>query len=167
MRTGGSILFHPKSRASIDHKPGPNIASVAPAVPNKSHTHLSPGSIIIFETSIRAMEIPAIGVHKPAMRRIPAAIESMARAVTKKGGSIHSLETARTTRAEPMTKRNNSKPVPGQPPANVEYSRRTLCIYCLTFQRLAETPKGWGSLTLSSHRSLCEKRLRVPRIRAR
>jgi hypothetical protein len=31
---------------------------------------------------------------------------------------------ARTTSAEPTTTRIRSKPVPGQPPANVEYKRR-------------------------------------------
>src|SRR5215475_6141532 len=67
------------------------------------------------------------------MSKMPAAIESTARIVTFKGGSIHSFETARTTSAEPITKRKSSKPVPGQPPANVEYSRRTL--YTPIFRR--------------------------------
>jgi len=120
------MRFQPKRRASMDHKPGPNIASAAPAVPNKSQTHLSPGSTIIFQSSISATKLPTMGVHNPATRRMPAPIESTARIVTFKGGSIHSLEAARTTSAEPITKRMKSKPVPGQPPANVEYSRRTL-----------------------------------------
>jgi len=67
-----------------------------------------------------------MGVHNPAMRRMPAASKTTVTIVTFKGGSIHSLEAARTTSAEPITKRMKSKPVPGQPPANVEYSRRTL-----------------------------------------
>ena len=40
------------------------------------------------------------------------------------GGSLHSLKLARTISAEPATRRMRSKPVPGQPPANVEYRRR-------------------------------------------
>src|SRR5579864_4264304 len=142
------MRFHPKRRESMDHKPGPNIASAAPAVPNKSQTHLSPGSIIILQTSISATETPAIGVHNPAIRRMPAAIESTARIVTFKGGSIQSLEAARTTSAEPITKRMKSKPVPGQPPANVEYSRRTLHAHLLTLRGPVETPKRVGIVTL-------------------
>jgi hypothetical protein len=118
------MRFQPKRRASIDHSPGPNIARAAPAVPNKSQTHLSPGSIIIFQISMSATEVPTMGVHNPATRRMPAPMASTAGMVTFKGGSIRSLEAARTTSEEPITKRRRSKPVPGQPPANVEYSRR-------------------------------------------
>ena len=120
------MRFHPKRRASMDHKPGPNMASAAPAVPNNSQTHLSPDSIIILQTSISATEVPTMGVHNPTMSRMPAAIERTAKIVTFKGGSVHSLEAARTTSTAPITERMRSKPVPGQPPANVEYSRRTL-----------------------------------------
>ena len=70
------MRFHPNRRASMDHKPGPNIARAAAAVPNSSHTHLSPGSVSIFQISINAMEVPTIGVHKPAISSIPAPIKS-------------------------------------------------------------------------------------------
>jgi hypothetical protein len=40
------------------------------------------------------------------------------------GGSPHNLKAARATSDEPTTRRMRSKPVPGQPPANVEYNRR-------------------------------------------
>jgi len=53
----------------MDHKPGPNIARAAPAVPNISQSGLSPGSISIFQTSVSATEVPATGVHKPAIDR--------------------------------------------------------------------------------------------------
>ena len=76
------MRFHPKRRASMDHRPGPNIARAAPAVPNSSQTHLSPVSISIFQISISAMEVPTIGVHKPTISRIPAPIESTAGIVT-------------------------------------------------------------------------------------
>jgi hypothetical protein len=137
------MRFHPKRRASMDHEPGPNIASAAPA------THLSPGSIIIFQTSISATKLPTMGVHNPAMRRMPAASESTARIVMFKGGSIHSLEAARTTNAEPITRRMKSKPVPGQPPANVEYRRRTL--YTPIFRHCegrSKPQKGWNCHSL-------------------
>jgi hypothetical protein len=118
------MRFHPKRRASIDHRPGPNIARAAPAVPNKSQTHRSPGSVSIFQSWISATETPTMGVHKPAISRIPAPIERTARIVTVRGGSVHSLELARTMSADPTTNRIRSTPMPGQPPANVEYKRR-------------------------------------------
>jgi hypothetical protein len=119
------MRFHPKRRASMDHKPGPNIARAAPAVPNSSQTHMSPVSVSIFQTSINAMEVPAMGVHKPAISSIPAPNKSTAGTVTLSGGgSLHSLKPARTMSTEPTTARMRSKPAPGQPPANVEYSRR-------------------------------------------
>ena len=94
-----------------------------PAVPSDSDkgVRLGPLRIVPAKTLLDVER-----VHNPAMRRMPAAIERTATIVTFKGGSIHSLESARTTNVEPTTKRMKSKPVPGQPPANVEYSRRTL-----------------------------------------
>ena len=118
------MRFQPNRCASIDHRPGPSIARAAPAVANNSRTHLSPDWISIFQISMRATEVPTIGVHKPAISRIPAAIESNVRMLKFMGAWLVSPEAARTTTAEPMTKRMRSKPTPGQPPANVEYSRR-------------------------------------------
>src|SRR5271166_1116150 len=109
----------------MDHRPGPNIARAAPAVPNISQSDLSPGIMSIFQTSMRATEAPAMGVHKPAINRIPAPSKSMAGIVTFiGGGSLHSVRPAPPARAEPATTRIRSSPVPGQPPANVEYRRR-------------------------------------------
>jgi len=119
------MRFHPKRRASMDHKPGPNIARAAPAGANNSQTHLSPVSVSIVEISINAMEVPAMGVHKPAITNIPAPNNRIEGTVTlRDGGSLHSLRPARTISTEPTTTRMRSKPTPGQPPANVEYSRR-------------------------------------------
>jgi hypothetical protein len=128
------MRFHPKRQASMDHKPGPNIARAAAAVPNSSHTHLSPGSANIFQISINAMEVPTIGVHKPTISRIPAPIKSTEGIVKFIGGrSLHSLKPARTTSAEPTTKRMRSKPVPGQPPANVEYRPQNAPFWTLLY----------------------------------
>jgi len=119
------MRFHPNRRASMDQKPGPNIARAAAAVPDSSHTHLSPGTLSIFQISINAMEVPTIGVHKPAISNIPAPIKTRAGIVTFIGGrSLHSLKPPRTISTEPTTTRMRSNPAPGQPPANVEYSRR-------------------------------------------
>ena len=66
-----------------------------------------------------------MGVHKPAISRIPDPSKSKAKIVTLTGGeSLQSLKQARTISTEPTTRRIRSKPAPGQPPANVEYSRR-------------------------------------------
>jgi len=119
------MRFHPKRRASIDQRPGPNMARSAAAVANSSHTHLSPATVSIFQISIKAMDIPTMGVHKPTMSRIPAPIKATVGMVTFiGGGSLHRLKLARAISTEPTTTRMRSKPVPGQPPANVEYSRR-------------------------------------------
>ena len=119
------MRFHPKRRASMDHKPGPNIARAAPAGANNSQTHLSPVSVSIVEISINAMEVPAMGVHKPAITSIPAPNKRIEGTDTFRDlGSLHSLKPARTISTEPTTTRMRSKPAPGQPPANVEYSRR-------------------------------------------
>jgi len=156
------MRFQPKRRASMDHRPGPNIARAAPAVPSNSQTDRSPGSISIFQISISATEVPAMGVHKPAIRRIPAPIESTAAIVTFVGGSLQSLELARTSSAEPTTTRMRSRPMPGQPPANVEYKRRnnnTLCEhYQLTiWPGRAEAPKRVAIVTLSSAATCLEE----------
>ena len=118
------MRFHPKRRASTDQRPGPSIARAAAAVPNNSQTHLSPATVSIFQISIKAAEIPTIGVHKPTISSVPAPNKSTARIVSFIAGSTHSLKLARTTRTEPTTTRMSSKPAPGQPPANVEYNRR-------------------------------------------
>ena len=101
------------------------MARAAPKVPNSSQPDLSPCSMSIFQISVRATEAPTMGVQKPAISRIPAAIKSMAGIVTLiGGGSLQSVKPACTTSAEPATMRMRSNPVPGQPPANVEYRRR-------------------------------------------
>jgi len=147
------MRLHPNRRASMENKPGPNIASAAPAVPSNSQSHLSPDTANIFQISINAMEVPTIGVHKPAISRTPAAIKSTAGIVTFiGGGSLHSLKLARTTRVEPTTKRMRSKPVPGQPPANVEYRRRKMRLsgryYFVMLSSRTDTPKRARIVTL-------------------
>jgi len=108
----------------MDHNPGPNIASAALTVPKISQSHLSPGTISNFQISVRAIKVPAMGVHNPAISRIPAPANRTAAIVTPNGGSLDSFKLARTTSAAPTTKRIRSNPAPGQPPANVEYKRR-------------------------------------------
>jgi hypothetical protein len=119
------MRFHPKRRASTDHKPGPNIARAPPMVPSRRATHRSPASVRICEISITATNVPATGVHIPGIRRIPhPAKNTDIIVVLIGGGPLHRIELAPTISAEPTTKRMRSKPIPGQPPANVEYRRR-------------------------------------------
>src|SRR5215469_834093 len=109
----------------MDHRPGPNIAKAAATVPNISQSVLSPSSVTICQVSLSATMIPAIGVHKPAINRVPAASKNTAGRVTLMGGgSLQSAKPARTTSTDPTTSRIRSNPEPGQPPANVEYRRR-------------------------------------------
>ena len=109
----------------MDHKPGPNIARATPVVASISQSGLLPGSVSIFQTSVRPTEVPAMGVHKPAINRIPAPNKRIAAIVTLiGGGSLRSVKLARTISVDPTTTRIRSNPVPGQPPANVEYRRR-------------------------------------------
>jgi len=88
-----------------------------------------------------------MGVHKPAINRKPAPIKRMAGMVTLiGGGSLISVKLALTASAEPATARIRSNPVPGQPPANVEYRRRTDAPFRTTLLSCAvlkstETPK--------------------------
>ena len=61
-----------------------------------------------------------MGVHKPSIKRIPVPARMAEVIVMFSEGSPHSRKLARRTSTQPMTKRMRSKPVPGQPPANVE-----------------------------------------------
>jgi hypothetical protein len=75
-------------------------------------------------------------------------------------GSCHSLRPLLTRRTAPTTPRISSKPMPGQPPANVEYSRRNThqTDYCVVGVR-SESPCGAADVTLSgSWRSVARER---------
>ena len=151
LRGGASTRFHPKRRASNDHRPGPNIARAALMVPSNSQSHLSPGSVRTFHASMTATEIPTMGVHSPSIRRSPASREMRTEIVSLIGGSLQSRARAHNKRG-PDTRRMRSSPVPGQPPANVEYKRRNTrpseprMSGLLTF---SDTPKRVVSFTLS------------------
>jgi hypothetical protein len=121
------MRLHPKRRASMDHRPGPNIARAPPMVPSRRATHRSPARVRMWEISIEATNVPATGVHSPGIRRIPHPAKNTDITVVLIGwGSLHKVALARTISAEPTTKRMRSKPMPGRPPANVEYRRRKM-----------------------------------------
>jgi hypothetical protein len=65
-----------------------------------------------------------MGVHRPGIRRSPMPARNADITVVAIGGTLHRVDPARTSNEEPRTRRMRSKPMPGRPPANVEYSRR-------------------------------------------
>jgi hypothetical protein len=107
-------------------------------VPSKSEIHGSPARIKIWAIAIKAISVPAIGVHSPGMRRTPDPTRKADVIAALTGGPLHSVELERTTSTEPPTRRMRSKPRPGQPPANVEYRRRNET----SFQLIASDTAG-------------------------
>jgi hypothetical protein len=130
-----SMRFHPKSRASTDHAPGPSKANAMPSVPSRTLAHGSPVCEKRSSSSKTATNVPEIGVHRPARSSIPAPLASMCGMANWVGAPLRSIVTALPVKAIPATNRMNSSPAPGHPPANVENSRRrtSLCrkrTYC-------------------------------------
>ena len=75
LRTGASMRFHPKSRASTDQRPGPNIVS-APAIVAARRRPTGGSPVVrISRIATTATTAPATGVHSPAMRRSAASRE--------------------------------------------------------------------------------------------
>ncbi len=64
------MRFHPKSRASSDQRPGPNIAS-APAMVAAMRGAKTSSDVRIWESSIAATAIPARGVQSPSEKQKP------------------------------------------------------------------------------------------------
>ena len=67
-RGGASMRFHPKSRASIDNRPGPSMVSAQPIVAARRRPFRSSPVLRISESATTATTAPATGVHNPAMR---------------------------------------------------------------------------------------------------
>jgi len=99
---------------------------------SNSQSQVSPGPIMIFHDSTRATVIPTIGVHKPNISKMPDPRRIAEVIVAFSGGSPHISKPARTTSTHPVTSRISNNPVPGQPPANVEYKRRNMHLVALT-----------------------------------
>ena len=76
------------------------------------------------QLSIRATSVPTIGVNSPMMRRIAAAARRTDKIVMGMAGLLCRAEPALLTKANPTTRRIKMRPIPGQPPAKVEYKRR-------------------------------------------
>jgi hypothetical protein len=141
------MRFHPKRRASTDQAPGPSSASAALMVPNRMLGHGSPVSENAFHSETIATSAPAMGVHKPATRRSPAATASTCTMTGVIGRPIgrppRSSATPRKIIAMPATNRMTRRPTPGEPRANVEKRRRTRKARLRDSRREPESPKGW------------------------
>ena len=66
----------PYSRASMDHIPGPIIATVMPKPARMIVMKELPGEIQNFTVSAMAIVIPATGVHNPKSKSTPATAAS-------------------------------------------------------------------------------------------
>jgi hypothetical protein len=120
LRNGASMRLHPKSRASTDHRPGPNIASAAAMVPVNRPTTGCSSTRRTCEISIRATTAPATGVHSPTTRRSPGRARDAELSAMRNDGSCHRLRPVPRRSTPPTTPRISSKPMPGQLSANVE-----------------------------------------------
>jgi hypothetical protein len=120
-----SIRFRPKIRASIDRSPGPSIARTAPNVANSAQLRRLPVLVDMDHNSTITTNTPAMGVHKPTRRSIPAAVSSKGRMITSHWVYASSSVTPSLIRRVPDTNRRISRPLPGHPFGNIEKSRCT------------------------------------------
>lgn len=118
------MRFHPNRRASIDHRPGPNIARAAPNVATRMYSVLGACAVRKANVSVRATRVPTIGVNSPRVRRIPAVVRRADTIAVAAGGSLSAVEPTLSIKTVPTTTRIRMRPTPGQPPAKVEYKRR-------------------------------------------
>lgn len=154
-RGGASTRFHPKRRASTDHRPGPNIASAPAIVPRNKDAHTSVGKVNIWPTSIAATRVPATGVQRPGTIRMPDPARTTHVIIVPTGKSPLRNGRALKRREEPTTNRIRSSPIPGQPPANVEYKRRKKApFYLYQFLMFARESKPQKQLAASLFRGL-------------
>jgi len=128
---GGSIRFHPYRRLSKDQKPGPTNAAAAAIVAMKMCVERAPRSHGIVQSSRAATSVPATGVHKPARSSSARPMATTHTAIIWGEGLPFSSSTTRQIKAIPTTRRNSSRPTPGQPRANVENRRRKTLSSCL------------------------------------
>ena len=119
--------FLPKSRASMDHAPGPIIARAAARTACTMGIHGSPECEKYREKAIHtlamAASVPATGVHKPIRRSIPATAPMICSTTIVTGGAVSTPAIPKWMSAAPVSTRRSRRPTPGQPLANVENSR--------------------------------------------
>jgi hypothetical protein len=124
-RSRTSIRRHPKRRASTDHAPGPSNANAAPMVARKIQADGSPDRETAYQSARAPARDPAMGVHSPAIREIPAATATTCKIADSRVAPANNRVTPLPAKAIPATNRINRRPAPGEPPAKVENRRRT------------------------------------------
>src|SRR5262245_48234235 len=120
-----SMRFHPKSRASSDHAPGPSSTRATHRVAKRTSAHGFPRWEMALHNPRAALSDPEMGVHKPMSRRIPQAIATTARVPGPIDGPSRNTLSPTALSPIPATRRINRRPAPGKPRANVEKRRRT------------------------------------------
>ena len=117
------ICFLPNSRASIDHAPGPIIASVPPRTAKMIDIQAFPPPVKATQSSTAAISAPAMGVQKPAKINNPKTAPAICGAACMVSGTTLTSASTRQRRAVHVIDRCTRRPKPGQPLANVVKSR--------------------------------------------
>jgi len=119
-----SRRFLPNRQESIDHAPGPSIATLTDSTARKTWSQVCSCSHKAIQPSSRAASAPINGVHRPAIRKTPApaAIKSGIRAIAS-DGFAESAAMAKQISAIPRQLRTRSRPTPGQLFGKVENRR--------------------------------------------
>lgn len=125
LRSRRSIRFLPKRRASTDRTPGPSIAKAAPMAANITQLRTCPVFDTIDHASRITTKAPAMGVHRPATKSIPAAVSKKERTIPSQWGPCSSAAIPSLIKRMPETRRRSRRPLPGQPSGNIEKSRCT------------------------------------------
>jgi hypothetical protein len=119
-RCGISKCLRPNRRASMDHAPGPIIASAAPDAANRMEIPPLPAPEQAIHTSSTAINVPQTGVHKPRSSSIPAPVPI--RCGTDKDASLRRPNPKQNRNAAVIARCRRS-PLPGQPFGNAEKRR--------------------------------------------
>ena len=154
----GAISFEAKARCASIQKgvhrwtidPVLTLPGQRQTLPGEGRAARSEGEVKSLKISIRATNMPTMGVHRPTARRNPPPSRSTDTIAIGMGGLLRRVEPAIYIKATPATNRIKIRPVPGQPPAKVEYKRRNgrtfpQLIYFQCFPEWNGTPNECGS----------------------
>jgi hypothetical protein len=140
-----SMRFLPKSRASMDRKPGPRAASAAPKVAKRIafSRWLVPEKANQISTTTTST--PAMGVHSPTTRSAPAPTATDCKTIVCSRDVPNSAATPSRISKIPATSRRSRRALPGQALGNMENNR---CIKTPTFRisnpQGGSNPQKWG-----------------------
>ena len=137
------MRFLPNSLASIDQKPGPSMTRAAPKTARTIGPRKWSDVISNVHISATTTSVPAMGVHKPASRSIPAPIATDCLTIASGRGAPISSAIPSWMRRNPATTLRRSKPLPGQPLGNMENKRcrKTPTVENKESARRLESPK--------------------------